>query len=171
MPETTALRSEARVTIQYSLVACLGFVVDVTLLNLGVHLHLAPAVARLISLIVAMQVTFLVNGLFVFRCISRDCVHVMWGGYMVTNGIGNFCNYLIFNALVSLHAPVLSDRVVAVAIGGLAAWIINYVSARLVFGKLKTVKLDTPHPFEHSPATGRRPSWTARPNAGSPSNR
>ena len=121
-------------TLRYSLVACLGFVTDVILLKLGIHFGLSPAAARCISLFCAMQVTFTVNGLLVFRCLRADAIHLQWGGYMATNSVGNLANYLTFTTLLSLHMPVVSNHLFAVAVGGLIAWVINFTCTRLVFG-------------------------------------
>ena len=116
----------------YTLVAGVGFVTDASILHLGLALHIEPAFARAISLISAMQVTFLINGLLVFRCLERSRWPVQWAGYMVTNGFGNLCNYFVFVTLVSLHDRIWSNHWLGLVAGGLTAWAINYTSARLL---------------------------------------
>ena len=82
-----------------------------------------------------MQATFTINGLFVFKCLTRRSVFRHWVGYMATSGIGNVCNYWIFVTLVSLHWALVSNNLVALATGSLCAWLINYAGARIiVFG-------------------------------------
>jgi len=128
-------RAEAPLATKYSLVACLGFVTDFTVLKLAMHFGLEPAWARVISLTTAMQVTFWINGLFVFHCLAREQWKGAWLGYMVTNGFGNFCNYWTFVTLVSLHHPILSNHLLDLVVGGLVAWTINFGCARyLIFG-------------------------------------
>ena len=61
---------------------------------------LSPLAARVISLTCAMQVTFLINGLLVFRCLKAASFLRQWAAYMSSNGLGTFCNYLIFASLV-----------------------------------------------------------------------
>jgi putative flippase GtrA len=135
---TQTMKSEGKVGVLYSLTACLGFVTDAAILTALVHLKMEPAWARLISLTIAMQVTFWVNGLWVFRCISRKGWVGAWLGYMATNSVGNFCNYWTFVTLVSLHHPILSNHWLDLVIGGLVAWSINFVCARfLIFGARK----------------------------------
>ncbi len=119
----------------HCMTACLGFATDAAVLSLLLHLHMEPAWARVISLTTAMQATFWVNGLFVFRCLTRKGLGAAWLGYMVTNGFGNFCNYWVFVTLVSLHHPILSNRGFGLVAGGLVAWSINFSCARyLIFG-------------------------------------
>jgi putative flippase GtrA len=133
-----AARSERKLALGYSLVACIGFVVDASLLVAIEHLGVEPAWARVMSLTLAMQATFWINGLFIFRCLTKQSWLGAWGGYMVTSGFGNFCNYWTFVTLVSLHNHTLSNRLLDLVIGGLVAWSINYLCARfLIFGVRK----------------------------------
>ncbi len=116
----------------YSLVAGAGFATDAAILHLGLAIHIEPAFARAISLISAMQVTFLINGLLVFKCLERDRWPLQWAGYMLTNGFGNLCNYFVFVTLASLHDRFWSNHWLGLVAGGLVAWAINYTSARLL---------------------------------------
>ena len=128
----TAGSGEHKLMGLYSLVAGVGFLTDAAILHLGLALHIAPAFARAISLISAMQVTFLINGLFVFRCLERRRWPMQWAGYMLTNGFGNLCNYFVFVTLASLHDPLWSNHWLGLVAGGLTAWAINYTSNRLL---------------------------------------
>ncbi len=117
---------------QFAGVGMLGFAVDAALLRLGELAGLEPAWARLISLACAMQVTFTVNGLKVFHCLSLKRLPGQWARYMLTNGVGNFCNYWIFVTLVSLHWRWISQPMIALTVGAAMAWTINYLGARFV---------------------------------------
>ena len=122
---------------QYCAVSLLGFAVDAAILRLGLSFG-GPAWVRVVSLAVAMQVTFTVNGLFVFRTLTWRTLPRQWLSYMLTNGFGNFCNYWIFVTLVSLHWPFISDPMIALGVGAFAAWILNFTCSRfLVFGKVR----------------------------------
>jgi len=112
-------------------VSLAGFALDAVLLttSLGSGLH-AP-VARLISLFWAMQATFVLNGLFVFRKLALKSLPGQWSSYMACNGVGNLINYLAFVGLVSIKTPVISDHYVALCIAAFTAWTINYSGARL----------------------------------------
>lgn len=117
-------------------VGLIGLVVDAAILHIAIALGVAPAWARVLSLTSAMQVTFVINGLRVFRCLDRSTLVRQWAGYMASSGFGNFCNYWIFVTMVSTHWPVVSNPLIALCAGSLAAWLINYCGARfVVFGK------------------------------------
>jgi putative flippase GtrA len=117
---------------KYLLACGCGFATDLILLQLGTALGFQPAWVRIVSLFFAMQVTFCINGVFVFRSLNRGRIPHQWFSYMVTNAFGNLCNYLIFTTLLSLHSRILSNHIVAVCAGGAAACGLNYAACRLL---------------------------------------
>jgi len=128
---------ERKTALRYCAVSLLGFVVDAAILRAGLAFG-APAWVRIISLICAMQVTFTINGLMVFRTLTWRTLPRQWSSYMLTNGFGNFCNYWIFVTLVSTHWWFVSDPMIALGFGAFLAWTINFLCARfLVFGKVR----------------------------------
>jgi putative flippase GtrA len=138
------LLHEARLALSFGGVGMIGFCVDAAALHFGLMLGLAAWSARIVSLFLAMQATFTINGLFVFRSFERGRIERQWIGYMLANGFGNFCNYWIFLTLVSTHWPGLSNHYAALAIGSLSAWAINFAGTRLfVFRRLRA-PLETP---------------------------
>ena len=88
------MSKEHGITFKYSMASICGFVTDLVVLKIGIEAGLPPSWARVLSLTTAMQVTFLTNGLLIFRCLERRKLHLQWGGYMLTNAFGNLCNYL-----------------------------------------------------------------------------
>ncbi len=132
------LHVEIRTAAKFAAVSLVGFGTDALLLHLGMGAGLSPAWARVVSLGCAMQVTFLLNGLQVFRCLKRAELPRQWVSYMGGTAVGNFCNYGIFVTLVSTHWPVVSAPLFALVVGAATAWMINYSCARLlVFGRPK----------------------------------
>ncbi len=125
-------RREAVLGLKYASVSLLGFATDFGLLHLLIRAGLEPAWARLVSLAVAMHVTFAINGLYVFMGLGQTCWRKQWVSYMATNAFGNFCNYWIFVTLVSTHWPIISVPAFAISVGAIVAWMINYTAARLV---------------------------------------
>jgi putative flippase GtrA len=115
---------------KYSLVSLMGFATDAIVLHLLLWARIEPAWARLVSLACAMNVTFFINGLHVFKCLNRASFAAQWVKYMTTNGFGNFCNYWIFVTLVSTHWPVVSAPMFALGVGSFTAWIMNYAATR-----------------------------------------
>jgi hypothetical protein len=82
-----------------------------------------------------MQVTFLINGLLVFRCLSWRTCRGQWLVYMGSNGLGNLINYGVFAALVSSRLPEVSRNGWALVISSLIAYAFNFFCARfMVFG-------------------------------------
>ena len=125
-------RREGHLVRGHVVVSLAGFAVDAALLYTSLASGLSPPWARLISLFWAMQATFVLNGLYVFRQLRPLELPRQWISYMACNGLGNLANYLIFVGLVASRAPVLSDHYVALCIGGVTAWALNYGGARLL---------------------------------------
>lgn len=147
-------RFECILAAKHAAASVVGFAVDFTILHLAIRHGLEPAWARVVSLAVAVNVTFVVNALFVFRVLgSQRRLVRQWLVYLVTNACGNFCNYWIFVTLVSLHHPYVSRTTTALCIAAFSAWIINYAGARLIVFSAgmrrrmsKRRQLDTPRP-------------------------
>jgi putative flippase GtrA len=138
---------------KFGAVGCIGFLTDITVLRLGLIGGLSPFAARMISLTCAMQVTFLINGLVVFRCLKRHTALRQWLTYMSTNGVGNLCNYLIFAGLILTHWPFISKHGPALWCGSFCAYFINYAGARwLCFGKPQSRGADVCKPLGAKPA-------------------
>jgi putative flippase GtrA len=126
-------RVELAVAAQHAGVSLVGFAVDFGILHAAMRAGLEPAWARVVSLALAVQATFLLNTAYVFRCLRWEPrLARRWAAYMVSNGFGNLCNYWIFVTLVSLHHPPVSRPTVALCIAALTAWVINYAAARLL---------------------------------------
>jgi putative flippase GtrA len=138
MPRSRVI-DECRLAARYTGVSLIGFVVDVAVLHVLLGFAIAPAWARVVSLTVAMHVTFVINGRHVFQTLSWQSLPRQWWRYMVSNGLGNLCNYWIFVTMVSTHWPIVSLPIVALAVGSAAAWAINFAAARrFVFARART---------------------------------
>ena len=64
-------RRRRRLLVKFSGAALIGFAVSALVLHLGLEAGLRPWISRLIALVVAMNVTFFINGRFVFGGFSR----------------------------------------------------------------------------------------------------
>lgn len=126
---------------KYCGVSLTGFVIDVVVLRVAIHFGMEPAWGRVLSLILAMHVTFVLNGLHVFGGLERRKVVRQWAWYMLSNGFGNVMNYWIFLTLVSTHWPVIANPTFAVGVGSVSAWVFNFTATRLlVFRRLAAPK-------------------------------
>lgn len=117
---------------RFCLVGAVGFLVDAgLLLALLATGTLGPIAARVVSILVAVTVTWLLNRLLTFR--SDDPRHLFeWSRYALVNGVGALVNYGCYVACLLLIpgiAPLL-----ALAVGSAVALIVNYLGSRhLVF--------------------------------------
>src|ERR1700761_8635525 len=124
------LRHEAGAALKFAAVGGLGFLTDISVLHLCLRvLHLTPFEGRAISLTCAMQVTFLINGLFVFRCLAWPTCGRQWLAYMGSNGVGNLVNYLVFAGLIASRLPGVSHTGWALVISSVIAYAINFLCA------------------------------------------
>jgi putative flippase GtrA len=132
MMDGTQYQREAGFAAKFALAGLMGFVVDAGVLHLGLSSGLGSAAARAISILSAMQLTFLINGLLIFKCVTRRNFAGHWAAYMVASGFGNFCSYMIFITLTSLHGSLLSKAWIAFPASTFAAYLINFTGARLL---------------------------------------
>jgi putative flippase GtrA len=130
------LRREIVTALKFAAVGGLGFLTDITVLHLCLRVgRLTPFEARAVSLACAMQATFLVNGLVVFRGLNWRNGGRQWLAYMGANGLGNLINYAVFAGLVASRLPEVSRNGWALVISSLIAYAFNFLSARfMVFG-------------------------------------
>ena len=126
----TDRRSDAYLLAGFVGVGAVGFAADAGLLAAGTALGLSPIVARAISVIVALQLTFLLNGLLVFRSFTPATLAGQWLAYMVSNGLGAACNYVVFVTLTVSQIPWLSDRAPAFVAAAGIALVVNFVGTR-----------------------------------------
>jgi len=129
---TETIFGEAKLAAKYCGVSLIGFSVDVAVLHLMLRVGFEPAWARVASLASAMHVTFVLNGLHVFRQLDRRRWLGQWARYMACNGLGNFCNYWIFVTMVSTHWRLIANPTFAVAVGSAAAWVLNFATTRFL---------------------------------------
>jgi putative flippase GtrA len=146
------------VPLKFTLVSGLGFAADAVVLQLLMQAGASPAWARVASLLCAMQVTFLINGLVVFRCLDPARPWRQWAGYMLAHGFGNFCNYWIFVTLVSLHQRLLSAPLAALAVASATAWAINFLGARYLVFRRARAAASRIMPLPARPHGGRGPA-------------
>jgi peptidoglycan/LPS O-acetylase OafA/YrhL/putative flippase GtrA len=132
------IRSETRQFLRFCVVGGAGFVIDAGLLALVLNmgLGLGPLVARLISVVVAVIATFLLNRLWAFHGADKGGAVQAFALYVAVQGVGLLCNLAIYTGLVLLAPPPLSNPIVAVAIASALALVVNYLGARhIVFSE------------------------------------
>jgi len=121
-----------RLLVKFTGAALIGFGVSALVLHFALEAGLRPWSGRLIALLCAMHVTFLINGRYVFGALTRQRFFAQWVAYLTNSAVGNLCNYWVFVTLESTHRPVIGNPYVALLAGSVTAWAINYTGARLV---------------------------------------
>jgi putative flippase GtrA len=124
------IQQEAHLFLRFGVVGTVGFLVDLSILETGLALGLDHFVARFISIMVALQVTFLANGLLVFKHGTPDQLLTRWPHYMLSSGFSVACNYTIYLALIHSGLRYLSLSVVAVVIATGITMFISFTGAR-----------------------------------------
>ena len=137
-PTTTTATANAqtigrRTFWRFCLVGAGGFGVDAGLLAVFHHgVGLDAFTARLVSILVAVTVTWQLNRWFTFAVRVHRSVRE-WTRYAVVNGAGAALNYLVYSALL-LSVPIAP--LAALAVASAVALGFNYLgSALLVFAR------------------------------------
>lgn len=150
-----------RLLAKFTGASLIGFVFSAATLHLGLKAGLHPWAARLLAMVVAMHVTFFINGRYVFGALTRERFFALWGAYIANSAVGNACNFAVFVGLTASRQPLISQPYVAFLAGAMTAWAINFLGARfVVFGDLGRRLVERVRARQ-----ARRPSRWARPAA------
>lgn len=137
-----------------------GFVFSAATLRLALQAGLHPWAARLTAMLVAMHVTFFINGRYVFGALTRERFFALWGAYVLNSAFGNACNFGVFVGLTASHRPVIGNPYVAFLAGAMTAWGINFLGARFVVfgdaGRRLAARLRAAFVSPPAPGSGRR---------------
>jgi putative flippase GtrA len=125
----------------FGCVGAVGFAVDAGILSLlvqgaGLNVYLS----RVVSFLVAVFVTWLLNRTWVFRRARgpEDDKKREYASYLLVQGGGALINLGVFAALVALHPSLKAHPVIPLAVGSFAAMFFNFAGAQFwVFGTEK----------------------------------
>lgn len=122
----------------FALVGVLGFLVDSSVLYLGLALGLGLRAGRVLSYLAAVTFTWALNRRYTFGA-SRYRPVEEWARFAATQLAGAAVNLGAYFALVAHSALVVRFPVIGVAAGSLAGLAVNFTVARLfVFGRRRT---------------------------------
>jgi putative flippase GtrA len=119
--------------LKFGIVGTLGFVVDAGVLMFLIEwLQLNVFVARILSFIVAVFTTWLVNRNFTFRDPrrARRSTHEEYVRYFSVQTCGAAINLLVFFFAIRMIPVLESIPVIPLAIGSIVALVFNYLAAR-----------------------------------------
>jgi putative flippase GtrA len=116
------------------MVGTIGFVVDsAALLFLTQYLSFAPLPARVLSFVIAATVTWTLNRNYTFEK-AAGAAWREWGKYLLATAFGGACNVAVFKGWIWMTDETAGNLVIGVAVGSIAAMLINFVIAKkLVF--------------------------------------
>jgi putative flippase GtrA len=127
-------RADLRQFLSFALIGVLGFVVDSSVLYLGLELGLGLRWGRVVSYLVAVTATWALNRRFTFGASRRRAV-IEWARFAITQLAGATVNLGTYFALVAASDVVARFPVLGVAAGSIAGLAVNFVAARaFVFG-------------------------------------
>ena len=129
---TPALRRQ----LIFALSGTAGFLVDAGIMQLLVGLaHAQPHLARVVSFLVSMTVTWQINRHFTFRE-QRPAGSLLaeWRRYFASSLLGGASNYAAFAIAIAVSPFMRAHIILPVAIGCLIGMVTNYVLySRYVF--------------------------------------
>ena len=120
----------------FAIAGTVGFLVDSGVLELLVRvLHVQVHLARVLSFLVAMTVTWQVNRRFTFREGRQSrTLFGEWLRYFASSLLGGATNYGAFAISIAVSPFIRSHLVIGVAIGSLVGMVTNYLLySRFVF--------------------------------------
>jgi putative flippase GtrA len=136
MKASQPVAREMALAAKFGAVSAIGFLADAAVLRLGLAAGLGISVARLISLAIALQITFGLSRRLVFAHPEHGGLGGQWLRYMLANSFGGMCSFATFIGLTAMKWPIVLGPWAALVLSAGAAFAINYAGARLfVFGR------------------------------------
>ena len=120
--------------LRFCVVGFIGFVVDASVLELLVWLGLSAPQARIFSILVALQCSYLLHATFTFR--GKAKTSRAWLKFMIANLTGAGINYLTFLAIFTyspIENPLLHRQTALVGGMSLALFFNYWANQRFVF--------------------------------------
>lgn len=114
--------------LRFCCIGALGFTVDALVLLLLIHsLGMSPFAARVLSILVALTVTWVLHRSWTFRTANANRM-AEWLRFAVVNGFGGGLNYLVYAAI--LVALPGTSPLVALVGGSAAALVANFLGSK-----------------------------------------
>jgi len=114
----------------FILAGVLGFLVDASVLYLGLWLGLGYFVGRLISFLCAVFATWLVNRTVTFSSTSQRSYVGEFLHYLAAMAVGGAINYAVYSAVILAVPKTPWSPLLAVAAGAGVAMSVNFMSAK-----------------------------------------
>jgi putative flippase GtrA len=115
---------------RFGVVGALGFVVDAGVLQLLLMLGWGPVGARAVAIPVAVLATWALNRRFTFPEAQAGPALASLLRYAGVSAVGAAVNFIVYTALVLASATVAAHPMAALAVGSIAAMLVNYLGSR-----------------------------------------
>lgn len=117
--------------IRFSMVGCIGFVVDATVLYLVmVQLDFGLYGGRVISYLCAATSTWALNRRYTFFGQRRAGRVGEWGRFLLVNAAGGLINFAAYAVVVTTFVVAAAHPVIGVAVGSVAGLLFNFSASR-----------------------------------------
>ena len=115
----------------FCIAGTLGFVADVAVLWLVLE-SLGLYLGRVVSFMVAVTVTWIVNRHLAFRDRRSTAFVREWGRYVAANSSGAVTNYGTYAVMVATLPFVAANPALGVAAGSVAGLVLNFTASHLL---------------------------------------
>ena len=115
--------------LRFGLVGTIGFLVDAGTLALLLELGMGLYGGRVLSFLLAMTTTWVLNRRFTFRDSHPERAK-QWARFALVAALGGAINYGVYAWMVSHLAQAAAWPTIAVAAGSLAGYLFNFTAAR-----------------------------------------
>jgi putative flippase GtrA len=126
------LMHEGRMFFKFGVVGAGLFLVDVSLLLIGMNAGLSYLIARVISILVSMHAGFAINRMWAFKHLREFSLLRQWIGYIAANGLGAVVSYTVGWVLLQPGMPFQHIPALAAACGTGTGMVINFTGSRLL---------------------------------------
>lgn len=109
----------------------LGFLADVAVLSLVAD-SLGLYLGRVVSFMVAVTVTWIVNRYLAFRDRRSGNWLREWGRFIAANSTGAMVNYGTYAVMVATLSVVAANPAIGVAAGSIAGLVLNFTTSHLL---------------------------------------
>lgn len=122
---------------KFCIAGTIAFLVDAGIVTaLTALFGMDPYVARILSFLAAATTTWAINRRYTFE-MKQPPSHGELAGYVVLMLAGAAVNYGAYAACITFWPLAREHLWLAVAIGSMAGLVLNYLSARALFGRVR----------------------------------
>jgi putative flippase GtrA len=119
-----------RQVLSFGLVGGIGFLVDASVLVATLHFGFGLYFGRVVSFLVAVTATWILNRRYTFRVKGKPKLIYEWWRYTISQLAGASVNLGVYYLLVLNSIEIVAHPTLGVAAGSLSGMIVNFLLAR-----------------------------------------